>query len=261
MKSNLRSLIINFILICLLSPLLILFVWSLTSSWIYPKIIPNELSLRGIEYILNIDNIKLLLNSVLISLAVVILTIIMSIPASKAMALYDFKGKSIFEMIFLSPLIIPTISIAMGIHLSFIRLGLANTVIGVIIINTIPCFPYAIKIMTDTYKIIGNKYEIQASILGANKIDTIRYIIIPLILPGILGASSMCFIVSFSQYFLTLLIGGGNVITYPLIMFPYIQSGDRTISSLYSIVFIIISLIVVMLMEHTLNKYYIKYKE
>ena len=94
--------------------------------------------------------------------------------------------------------------------------------------------------------------------LGAKKIDTLRYVTIPLILPGIIGASSMCFIISFSQYFLTLLIGGGSVITYPLLMFPYIQSGDRILASMYSIVFIIISLIVVMLMKKSLEKYYNK---
>ena len=71
----------------------------------------------------------------------------------------------------------------------------------------------------------------------------------------------MCFIISFSQYFLTLIIGGGNVITYPLVMFPYIQSGDRTLSSLYSIVFIIISLIRVVLIEKSLESYYLKDKE
>ena len=94
--------------------------------------------------------------------------------------------------------------------------------------------------------------------LGAKKIDILRYVTIPLILPGIIGASSMCFIISFSQYFLTLLIGGGSVITYPLLMFPYIQSGDRILASMYSIVFIIISLIVVMLMKKSLEKYYNK---
>ena len=55
---------------------------------------------------------------------------------------------------------------------------------------------------------------------------------------------------------MTLIIGGGAVTTYPMIMFPYIQSGDRTVSSIYSIVFLIVSLIVLIIIEYMVNKYY-----
>ena len=261
MNKKLQNLIINIILISLLAPILILFVWVISSSWVFPKIIPNEFSLRGFEYILSGENARILINSILISIVVVILTMIICIPASKAIALYDFKGKRLFELLVLSPIIIPVISIAMGLQLTFIKIGLANTILGVIIINIIPCIPYGVKMITDVYKLIGDKYELQANMLGAKKLDTLRYITIPLLLPGIIGASSMCFIISFSQYFLTLLIGGGSVITYPLIMFPYIQSGDRMISSIYSIVFILISLIVLALIERSISKYYKSDKE
>ncbi|CEQ08572.1 ABC transporter permease [[Clostridium] sordellii] len=258
MSKKLKKLIVNIILLTLILPLGILFIWAITSSWVYPNLIPNEFSLRGFEYILNEENIKVLLNSIFISIVVVIITLIISIPAAKAIALYEFKGKKFFELLILSPIIIPMISVAMGIQLIFIKFGIANTLTGVILINIIPCIPYGVRIIADVYKLIGDKYEIQASMLGAKKIDILRYVTIPLILPGIIGASSMCFIISFSQYFLTLLIGGGSVITYPLLMFPYIQSGDRILASMYSIVFIIISLIVVMLMKKSLEKYYNK---
>ncbi|CEN84089.1 ABC transporter permease subunit [Paeniclostridium sordellii] len=258
MSEKLKKLIVNIILLTLILPLGILFIWAITSSWVYPNLIPNEFSLRGFEYILNEENIKVLLNSIFISIVVVIITLIISIPAAKAIALYEFKGKKFFELLILSPIIIPMISVAMGIQLIFIKFGIANTLTGVILINIIPCIPYGVRIIADVYKLIGDKYEIQASMLGAKKIDILRYVTIPLILPGIIGASSMCFIISFSQYFLTLLIGGGIVITYPLLMFPYIQSGDRILASMYSIVFIIISLIVVMLMKKSLEKYYNK---
>ena len=105
-----------------------------------------------------------------------------------------------------------------------------------------------------------DKVELQAKVLGASSFNTFRYKTLPLILPGIIGASSMCFIKSFSQYFLTMLIGGGNVITYPMIMFPYIQSGDRTIASLYSLVFLIVSIIVLILVEGKIKKNYVDNK-
>ncbi|MGX4601110.1 ABC transporter permease [Faecalimicrobium sp. JNUCC 81] len=256
MKRNLKRLIIDLSIIILISPILILIIWAFTNAWAYPELMPKNYSIRGIEYILNMKNVKVLLNSILISMMVVTITILISIPAANALSLYEFKGKKIIEILILSPIIVPTISVAMGIHIIFIKLGIANNILGVIIINLLPCIPYAVRIIGDVYKILGNKYNVQAKVLGADKFSIFRYVTLPLLMPGIIGASSMCFIISFSQYFLTLLIGGGVITTYPMIMFPYIQSGDRTISALYSIVFLLVSLLVLILIELTVNKYY-----
>ncbi len=256
MDKSFKKLLIDLFIVILISPILILVIWGFTSSWMYPNLLPNNYSLRALEYITNIQNVKVLIDTLIISFIVVIITIILSLPAAKAIALYEFKGKKIAEMLILSPIIIPTISIAMGIHITFIKLKLANNIIRVIIINLLPCIPYGVRMISDVYKLLGNKFEQQASILGANKFNSFIYVTLPLLMPGILGASSMCFIISFSQYFLTLIIGGGAVTTYPMIMFPYIQSGDRTVSSIYSIVFLIVSLIVLIIIEYMVNKYY-----
>ncbi len=261
MKRNIRKLIIDILLISIITPIFILGVWCFTNSWTYPDLLPKTYSIRGFEYILNTSNLEILINSILISLVIVFITIIISIPSAKAIAIYDFKGKRLFELLILSPIIIPMVSVAMGIHITFIRMKIANTLVGLIIINIIPCIPYAVRIIGDVYKLVGDKLEIQGQLLGANKFNVFRYITLPLILPGIIGASSMCFIISFSQYFLTMLIGGGNIITYPMIMFPYIQSGDRNISALYSMVFLIVSIILLILMENRIKKYYMNNEE
>lgn len=75
-----------------------------------------------------------------------------------------------------------------------------------------------------------------------------------------LSAFSMAYIVSFSQYFLTLLIGGGKVKTFTIVMVPYLQSGDRNIASVYSAVFLGITLVIFGLFEWVANKYSKNYK-
>lgn len=253
---NLKKIIIELAIIAFIFPLIILGIWSVTGSWIYPSLLPQSYSLRGFQYILSLDNIAILINSIVLSILVVFINIVISIPAAKALSLYNFKGKKFFELLVLSPVIIPIISIAMGVHIFFIKLKLANTYLGVVIINILPCIPYAVRIISDVYKLVGDKLEIQAKMLGASNINVFRYVTLPLLLPGILGASSMCFIIVFSQYFLTMLIGGGTVITYPMIMFPYIQSGDRVIGAMYSIVFLVASIIVLILIEKRIKIYY-----
>lgn len=250
------SLSLYFLIFFLGFPMIILLIWGFTSRWPWPHIFPKDFSLKGFNYILGASSLEVILTSIILSIVVTLITIIISIPASKALALYEFKGKRLFKILVLAPLIIPPAAISMGIHIVFMKIGLANTFCGVILIHMIFCIPYGITIFANIFEIIGNAMEMQGKVLGASPIQVFLNITLPLISPGIVSAGSIIFIVSFSQYFITFLIGGGKVITLSMIMFPYIQSGDRNLASLYSIIFITINLILIKIMEKSVKSYY-----
>jgi putative spermidine/putrescine transport system permease protein len=262
MMKKTRSIFINFILysavFLLLFPILILILWSFTKSWAWPYLLPQELSLRGFQSMLRVGNNigNILLCSICLSLTVTVVTLALSIPAAKALGLFHFKGKKVVKMLVLAPLIVPTVSVSMGIHLAFMQLGLANTFLGVVLVHLLPCLPYGVRILTDVFEIIGDKMELQGKVLGAKPLQVFYHITLPMIMPGILSAGSLIFIVSFSQYFLTFLIGGGRIITLPMVMFPYIQGGDRIMASSYSLVFLAVSLFILIFLERTVKAYY-----
>jgi putative spermidine/putrescine transport system permease protein len=64
----------------------------------------------------------------------------------------------------------------------------------------------------------------------------------------------MAYIISYSQYFTTLLAGGGRVKTLALVMVPYIQSGDRALSSVYAVTFVGSALIVFFIFEALIHR-------
>ena len=67
----------------------------------------------------------------------------------------------------------------------------------------------------------------------------------------------MGFILSYSQYFTTLMVGGGRVKTIALVLVPYIQSGDRALSAVYSVAFVGSALAVFFIFEgiiHSIGK-------
>ena len=70
-----------------------------------------------------------------------------------------------------------------------------------------------------------------------------------------LSAFSMAFVVSFSQYFLTLMIGGGNVKTFAIVMVPYLGSGERNFASIYSVIFLVIMLLVFGILEWIVGRF------
>lgn len=250
------SLSLYFLVFFLGFPMVILLIWCFISRWPWPHIFPKEFSLKGFNYIFGASSFEVILTSIILSIVVTVITIIISIPASKALALYKFKGKRFFKLLVISPLIIPQAAISMGIHIAFMKTGIANTFCGVVLIHIFFCIPYGITIFENIFKIIGESMEIQGKVLGASTMQIFLNITLPLISPGIISSGSIIFIVSFSQYFITFLIGGGKVITLSMIMFPYIQSGDRNLASLYSIIFITINLILIKIMEKLVKSYY-----
>ena len=248
------------IFMLLLFPLLMMIGWSITSAWPWPKLIPQGLTLRAYSYILDPTTrvFKILVDSVILSVVVTALTLLVSIPAARALAFYNFKGKSVVKVLILLPLIVPMLTVAMGIHLRFIRLGLANSFLGVVLIHVIPGIPYGVKILLNIFELNGNRIEAQARTLGASPLQVIHYVTLPLITPGLIIAGSIIYIASFSQYFITFLIGGGRVVTYAMFLFPFVESGDRTMASALSIVFILSIAAVIFITEKVVGNFYEK---
>lgn len=255
---RLGNILKNTIIFILIMPLLIMIIWSISASWSWPSLFPKSLTLRAYHYILEPSTkvLKILLTSVTLSIIVTLLTLLISVPAARAIAFYDFKGKNIIKILLLLPLMVPILTVAMGIHLLFCHIGLANTYLGVILIHVIPGIPYGVKILINIFELNGNKMELQARTLGANNLQVLRYITIPLIKPGLIIAGSIIYIMSFTQYFITFLIGGGRIVTYAMILFPFVESGDRTMAAALSVIFILSITFVLFISEKIVGSFY-----
>ena len=212
--------------------------WAFVENWNYPNIFPSEISFRMWDTALSKKELSTLGFSVIIAY-----------PIAKALALYEIKYKGIIRFILIIPFLIPMTSISMGIHLSFIKLGIANNVIGVILLELFVCIPYAVLGLEPIIKIVGDDIEKQARSLGASSFMTFRKITLPLISPGLVITSTLVFLVSISQYFVVSL-------TYTLIMFPYIYAKDRHISSIYGIIFLVTCVIVIMVFRFMISWIY-----
>ena len=117
---------------------------------------------------------------------------------------------------------VPATVFGMGIQFYFIQMGLNNTVLGVILCHVLLSLPYCIQIIMSGMRALGTRLEEQARVLGAGSYRAFFVVILPLLIPVLLPAWSMAYIVSFSQYFITLLIGGGRVKTFTIVMMPYL---------------------------------------
>lgn len=251
MRERMAKAVLCLLASLILLPCLILLVWTATERWAWPDLIPQRFSLRAVREVFGRreELLKVFFSSVLISTAVAVLSAAVGIMTCRAMAFYDFFGKRLLGFFTVLPFMVPATVFAMGIQMTFIRLGLNNTISGVILAHLICSLPYAVRLIMDGTKALGTGLEEQARVLGASSWQAFYRVSLPVLAPVILSAASMAYVVSFSQYFLTLIIGGGQVKTFSIVMVPYLQSGDRSMASVYSALFLAVTLSVFGLYE------------
>ena len=183
------------------------------------------------------------------------LSVVIGTMTARALECYDFFGKRLFSFMSMLPFLVPGTVFAMGVQITFIKCGLSGTVLGVIIVHLICSLPYAVTLMQDGTRAMGVKLEEQARVLGAGALQAFFKVTLPNLFPVMLSAFSMAFVVSFSQYFLTLMIGGGNVKTFAIVMVPYLGSGERNFASIYSVIFLVIMLLVFGILEWIVGRF------
>lgn len=225
--------------------------------WFYPQLVPNEFSLQAWERLQLIppedertlvnwlelltsgsDVINALVTSLIIGSGVTLVSVIIGLPAARVLGLSKFRGKRLVEFLILAPTIVPPIAFSLGININFIRWGLSGTMWGVGLVHLVPVMPYVVLTLSGVFANYNPEYEEQARTLGAGPLRTFWHVTLPAILPGIVVASLFAFLVSWSQYLLTFLIGSGRVITMPILLFATASGGNNPMIAALSLIFI-----------------------
>lgn len=240
-----------------LLPLAIVGVWAFANSWPWPHLVPTGLTDRGARLVLGGSQgagLGCILLSVGIAMASAAVATAAAACAARAICCHEWRGRRLFEFATLVPFLVPSTVFATGVQVAFIRAGLAYSVAGVVLAHAVVALPYCVAIMVDVTRAAGTRLEDAARTLGAGRLSTLFHVTLPAIAPGLVSSMSMGYILSFSQYFLTLLIGGGQAKTFALVLFPYLAGGDRTVAGAYGLAFILITLVVFALFELLLRK-------
>jgi putative spermidine/putrescine transport system permease protein len=228
-----RSVVLALLITGALLPLVPLVGWAFAGQWRYPALRPQQLSLRGIRLLTDSRSQipQALLTSTLIAAAVAVLATVIGYPAGRAVGLYRFRGRRAVQFLLLAPVLVPGLASAVGLQVFFIRYGLADSATGVVLVQLIPTVPYAATVMAAAFANLDTDYERQARALGAGPMRVLLFVTLPLMRPALLLAGLFAFLISWSEYVLTLLIGGGQVSTLPLLLFAAISSSDTTVAA------------------------------
>jgi ABC-type spermidine/putrescine transport system permease subunit II len=124
-------------------------------------------------------------------------------------------GKGIIFAGILAPMIIPHIIIAIALFYLYAQLGLVGTTVGLVLGHTVVSVPFVVVTITAVLKNYDERLDHAAWSLGANKLQTLRYVTLPLILPGLIAAYLFAFVISLDELTIALFVSGGQTPTLP----------------------------------------------
>ena len=148
---------------------------------------------------------RYMLNSSIVSVGTVIITLLLGIPAAYAVARLNFFGKHFLSTSILIIYMFPAIVLVIPLYTVFSQLGLRNSVFGLLIIYTATTLPVAIYMLQGYFKSIPKELEEAGIMDGQNWFGIIVKIILPLSLPAIASVALYVFMIAWNEFLFSLM--------------------------------------------------------
>lgn len=193
------------------------------------------------------------LRSVVLASLVTALSLLIGIMAAYALMRHPIRGAELIRGFVLAPVVVPKIVLGVAVFMFFVRLGVSDSYISLLLTHTLVSFPFVVAVVSAALANFDWSLEEAARDLGAGRLTTFRRVLLPEIRVSVLVGAVFAFMTSFDQVETTLFLTRPGSNTLPIEMFLYLQKWqDPTIASL-SVVLILFAVVLVTLLGTALR--------
>jgi len=165
-----------------------------------------------------------MINSLIVAILATIVSAIFGTLIGLALTRYEFRGRGPLNLLIYVPMATPEVIMGASLLALWVSAGVARG-LGTVVIAHI-MFNISFVVVAIRARITGfnRSLEEAAMDLGANERTTFRKVTFPLILPGIIAASLLAFVLSIDDYVITSFVAG-QTRTFPLWVFGVSRFG------------------------------------
>jgi multiple sugar transport system permease protein len=169
------------------------------------------------------DSRDTILYSSLVAVGSTLLTILLGVPAAYALSRLTFRSQQAFLNWVLSQRFMPPIAIIVPTVFMYHYLGLLDTVLGLILIDTLMNIPICVLLMKSFFDDVAREVDEAAMIDGATRFQIFHRIILPLVKSGVAATAVLCFIFSWTEFLLSLFLTS-SIRTLPVKISTFVTS-------------------------------------
>lgn len=220
----------------MLAPILIV-VWVSFSGQAYIGFPIKSYSMRWFvrvfEYRPFLDALAL---SIYIGIGSTVLSLLLGVPASLALAKSQTPLSIAVTTFLLSPVSMPMIVLGFSLLFFSYAIGMGISFVSLLIAHTVVAIPYVVRTVVGVYRSQPKDFEEAAAILGASRAKSLHHVTLPLIRPAIFAGGLFAFLISLDNLPLSYFFGGPTTSTLPVVMLSYVENQfDPSIAAVSSI--------------------------
>jgi multiple sugar transport system permease protein len=239
--------------------------WIVLSSFKYeadqfsipPVWFPDKLTLENYAtFFGNSEFVSSLLNSFITTFFSTVIALGLGIPAAYALARFDWKHANTIAFVILLARMTPPIVMVLPFFMIARYLNISNTYIPIVIALSFFSVPFAVWMMRGFFEEIPRSIEEAAMIDGCTRFQSLRRIILPLVLPGVSATSILCALIAWNEFLFALVLTGQNTRTLPVLvnMFVSERNIEWGVMSAAAIITVIPMVIFGLLVQNNLVK-------
>jgi trehalose transport system permease protein len=223
----------------------------------HPAYFPTKITTQWWERVLHSEDLyPAFMKSLIVATITTAIAVLISVPGAYAISRLAPKIKYILILSLFFTRMYPEIGIALPVAVLFLRMGLYESVIGLVFAHLILVLPVCAWILVGAFETIPRDLEEAASVDGAGRLGTLLRVVIPLAAPGISVAAIFSWLLSWDEVtyarFLTLLHP-----TLPIQILDIIGRSGPTVVATWATIVTIPVVIITYLMQRWLRADYL----
>jgi putative spermidine/putrescine transport system permease protein len=197
-------------------PLAPIFIWAAADQWRWPALVPQVWGGRGWQQARAENLAGALAHTLLLAGLVAVLTTVLAAAAGHGLARQRRLPRVVLAL-FALPVALPPFATSMGLATVIVRLNVPRLA-AVVILLVFFALPYAFYTIRAAYQRLDPELSAQAHVLGASPRQAYWLVVWPALQPSMALAAALSFIVAASDYVVTVMIGGGDLLTVPVLL-------------------------------------------
>lgn len=183
-------------------------------------------TLENYQAVVNPEFYQHLINSLIITLATVILSTVLAVSASYGLVFTPLKKPDNIYFWFVSTTFLPAVAVIAPVYFAFKQINLIDSYWAMILLYVGAGTPLMVWLVTNFFKEIPSEIIEAADIDGSGRLHTFFKIMLPLTKNGIISAALLVFIVTWNEFFFAVTITYTKSSTLSVYMSKYmVQQG------------------------------------
>jgi putative spermidine/putrescine transport system permease protein len=182
-----------------------------------------------------------------IAALVTVFSVGIGLCASFALVRGRFKGREALKALFLTPMILPVVVLAVALYAFFLRLGLNGTVTGFVIAHLVVALPFSILAITNALEGFDKSIEDAAVLCGASPLEAKFRVTLPAIGHGLFSAAIFSFLTSWDEVVLAIFMASPTLQTLPVRIWTTLRQDLTPVIASASTLLVLFTILLMML--------------